>query len=286
MAFLAQGLSQVRSVTPWSSFKAVLLPNSSTFLVPASTAVLVHPTASHPNEQDLGGIPNMGTLLKNVSIYWIFASSIAIWFLFVHSPTFIIRRKVYNDWPLATHMIGAYTIYLACIVNTLFTPSTLGGKARPWHVWIGRIAMISGLVSFGLGLYCAWWPYRPITPPMGFSLGITIGGIAQIFTQRSGYLAIKRFNALKAKVNDMERSKKQGDELEELKKQKESALRTHIYNMVALFVAACGIPAGMRIADMLPEKFGIVRLIGVIVGFQLIAKPFGDTYIKSDKKMV
>jgi hypothetical protein len=71
---------------------------------------------------------------------------------------------------------------------------------------------------------------------------------------------------------------------EECKRQKESALRTHIYNMIGLFVAACGIPAGMRIADMLPEGLGVARLIGVIVLFQLIAKPLRDSYIKSDKR--
>jgi hypothetical protein len=279
MAYIVQGLSQSRSVTHWSSPKVTLLANPNNFLSSSSQALLP------PNEhKDFGGFPEMSMPLKNVSIYWIFASSIAIWFLFIHSPAFIMRRKVYNDWPLATHMIGAYTIYLACVVNTLFTPSTLGGKARPWHVWIGRIAMISGLVSFGLGFFCAWWPYRETRPPMGFSLGITFGGIAQVITQRSGYNAIRRFNALKAKLKDMEKAKIQGDELEECKRQKESALRTHIYNMIGLFVAACGIPAGMRIADMLPEGFGVTRLIGVIVLFQLMAKPFGDTYIKSDKK--
>jgi hypothetical protein len=225
----------------------------------------------------------MSMILKNVSIYWIFASSIAIWFLFIHSPAFIVRRKVYNDWPLATHIIGAYTIYLACVVNTLFTPSTFGGKARCWHIWIGRIAMISGLVSFGLGAYCVWWPYRETRPPIGFAIGITLGGIAQVITQCNGYNAIRRFNALKSKLKDMEKSQVNGGELEECKEQMESALRTHIYNMIGLFVVACGIPASIRIADMLPEGLGVASLIGVIVLFQLIAKPFGDTYIKSDE---
>ena len=226
----------------------------------------------------------MSMLLKNVTFYWVFASSIAFWFILIHAPAFIIQRKVYNDWPLATHVIGASTIYLACVVNTLFTPSTLGGKARPWHVWIGRIAMIAGLVSFGLGAFCSWWPYRETRPPMAFSIGITLGGIGQVIAQCIGYNAIRRFKALKARLEDMEEAKIQEDELEECKRQKESALRTHIYSMIALFVAACGIPAGMRIADMLPEWLGLTRLIGVIVLFEVMVKPFGDTYIKSDKR--
>ena len=263
MAFLVQGLSQLPD-------QALLSSKASLLAFPSAL-----PSASYPEEHD-SGILIM--LPKNLSIYWVFASSVAVWFLFVHAPEFLIRRKVHQDFPLATHMTGAYTIYLACIFNTLFTPSTLHGKARPWHIWIGRIGMISGLVSFGFGLYCAWWPYRKILPPLGFSIGITVGGIAQILTQWSGYRAIRQFSSLKAKVKDMEQANKKGEQLDKLKDQTEAALRTHIYSMVSLFVLACGIPAGMRIADMLPESMGVARVIGVIVVFKMIAKAMGDTY--------
>jgi hypothetical protein len=63
-----QGLSQVRSVSHWPSFKATLLANPSTFLSSSSQALL--PFNEH---QDFGGFPSMSMPLKNVSIYWIFA---------------------------------------------------------------------------------------------------------------------------------------------------------------------------------------------------------------------
>ncbi|KAI2491184.1 hypothetical protein MHU86_23379 [Fragilaria crotonensis] len=264
--------------SPIVSPEISLQRSSINFLSAASQSHL--PSASNPDEQSLG---ILSMLPKNLTIYWVVASSIAIWFLFIHSPKFIVRRKVYADFPLATHLIGAYSIYLSCMFNTLFTPSTLDGKARPWHVWIGRIGMVFGLVSFAFGLYCAWWPYRPITPPFGFSIGITIGGVAQIITQRAGYQAIQRFYVLKAKVMEIEEATGESEELETLKTQKETALRTHVYNMVALFVSACGIPAGLRIADLLPTQLGIARYIGVITIFLLMCKPFGDSYFKLPK---
>ena len=280
MAFIVQGLLHVPSIKPAVPTEAALLRSSINFLSTASQSHL--PSSANPDEQSLG-ILNM--LPKNLTIYWALASSIAIWFLFIHSPKFIVRRKVYADFPLATHLTAAYSIYLSCIINTLFTPSTLNGKARPWHVWIGRVGMVSGLVSFGFGLYCAWWPYRPVTPPFGFSIGITIGGVAQISTQRAGYQAIQRFYVLKAKVKEMEEATGESVELETLKEQKETALRTHVFNMVALFVSACGIPAGMRIAEMLPNYLGIARDIGVIAFFLLMCKPFGDSYFKLPKQV-
>jgi peptidoglycan biosynthesis protein MviN/MurJ (putative lipid II flippase) len=57
--------------------------------------------------------------------------------------------------------------------------------------------MVSGLVSFGLGAYCAWWPYRETRPPIGFAIGITFGGIAQVIAQRSGYNAIMAIQCIK-----------------------------------------------------------------------------------------
>ena len=272
MAFIVQGVLLIQSSSTIASSQAALILSS------ATQGRL--PQVAIPDDQ---GIEIFSMIPKNLTIYWALASSIAIWFLFIHAPEFVIRRKVYADFPLGTHLIGAYSIYLACIFNTLFTPSTLNGEARPWHIWIGRVGMVSGLLSFGFGLFCAWWPYRPIRPPLGFSIGITIGGIAQIATQRAGYRAIQRFYVLKAKLTELEEAKAASEEIEELKKQKESALRAHVYNMVTLFVAACGIPAGLRIAEVLPNSMGAVREIGVIAFLLFMCRPFGDSYFKSTK---
>jgi hypothetical protein len=90
---------------------------------------------------------------------------------------------------------------------------------------------------------------------------------------------------LKGEVEEMELAGKKGEELEKLKKEKEGALRSHIYNMVGLlFVAACGIPAGVRIADLLPEILGPLRIVGVIALTQWVIKPYGDTFIVKPTK--
>ena len=271
---------RVQSISLILPSKAAQIASSTTLFLAASSQDCLPPSAI-PDEE---GKAILTMIPKNLTLYWALASSIAIWFLFIHAPEFIIRRKAYADFPLATHLIGAYSIYLACMFNTLLTPSTLNGKARLWHVWIGRAGMVSGLTSFGFGLYCAWWPYRPIRPPLGFSIGITIGGIAQIATQRAGYRAIKRFQVLKAKLKEAEEGKAGNEEMEELKTQQNLALRKHVYNMVTLFVSACGIPAGLRMAEMLPNHLGFVREIGVVVCLLLMSKPFGDSYFKSSKQ--
>ena len=100
----------------------------------------------------------MKSLLKNINIYWLGATILAIWFLFIHSPPILIERKVLHDLPFLTHLIGAYSLYLACIFNTLFTPSTLNGKSRYLHVYMGRLSLIAGMIGFMYGLFCSWWP--------------------------------------------------------------------------------------------------------------------------------
>jgi len=106
----------------------------------------------------------------------------------------------------------------------------------------------------------------------------------QILTQKNGYNAIRRFGRLKLEVEAMEKANKRGEVLDKLKEEKEGALRSHIYNMVCLFVAACGIPAGLRLADMLPELLGPLRLVAVIALTQVAIKPYGDTFITSTNK--
>jgi hypothetical protein len=269
MTFLAQQLSILLSKAPLSN---LILETSSQSKLPSKFLYL---------EDKYNSFIAGNTMPSNLSIHWIIASSIAVWFLFIHSPPFLIKRNVLSDFPFATHMFGAYTIYLSCMFNTLFTPSSLRGKARPFHIWIGRIGMISGIVSFVFGFYCAWWPSRLTRPPLGFSIGITIGGLAQIVTQYVGYVAIQKYQKITTKLKEMDASNIQENEVEKMKQQSQGALRTHVYNMVFLFVAACGIPAGLRIADMLPASWGIARTIGIIILFELMGKAFGDSYFKS-----
>ena len=143
--------------------------------------------------------------------------------------------------------------------------------------------MVSGVISFGFGLFCAWWPYRSSPPSLGLAIGTSIGGTAQILSQVAGFVAIKRYQKLKAQVEETEATSIGGEELEMLKLQKESALRSHVFSMVLLFVCACGLPAALRIAELLPEQLGFSRELGVIVLTVALSKPFGDFYFKHSR---
>jgi hypothetical protein len=142
--------------------------------------------------------------------------------------------------------------------------------------------MVSGLISFVFGAYCAWWPYRTNRPPLGFSIGITIGGILQIVAQYIGYTSIRTYQALKGQVNEMEKCNQHGEALDNLKEQKDTALRNHVNGMVSLFLAACGIPAGMRLVDSyVPENMQTLPLIFVISLLVTLPRPFADTYFRA-----
>jgi hypothetical protein len=223
--------------------------------------------------------------MKNMTLYWVGAAALCIWFLFVHSPPFIIKRKVYQDFPLATHMGGAYTIYLACLVNSLFTPSTLP-NGRKVHTTIGKIGMISGLVSFALGFYCAW--LRPVTPPLSFSIGITVGGVAQVISQIVGWKAIRNYQRYSTESQELLEAgdhAQNANRLAELERKKRASLTMHVYNMVALYTVACGAPALLRITGMiLPEGMGVPGLVGSVVFLNLLVKPFGDMYLHKKKE--
>ena len=224
-------------------------------------------------------------LPKNLTIYWIISTSLAIWFLFIHSPPLLVKRKVIHDVPFAVHLTGAYTIYIACIANTLFTPSTLLGKAKPFHVWIGRLGLLFGYISFAAGAYCAWWPGRgDKLPDLGFAIGITVGGIAQVCAQTAGYRAIQKFKELKVQILELQRfddKKMKTAEIDDLCKRRDDALRIHIFNMVSLFVAACGIPAGIRFASVLGLGDSFMGLIAPVVLLNLMVNPFATSYFKS-----
>lgn len=253
--------------------------NSPLFIEPADTR---HHSLLHGDRRNIeisssmvAEPSNLFSLGKNVNLYWIGASGLAIWFLFIHSPPILRARHVLMDPAFVWHLLGAYSIYLACIHNTLVTPSV----ARSQHVWVGRIGMIMGVVGFGFGLYISWWPWRDL-PPRGFSIGITIGGIAQIVLQLQGYTSIRRFKALRERLSEAPGN--ESDTLmvdrEELERDKAKALSAHIESMISLFVVACGTPAAMRIAG----KFGAGGapvIVLLVVVFSLVAQRFSKVFL-------
>ena len=107
-------------------------------------------------------------LPKNLSIYWSISTVLAFWFLFIHAPPLLIKRDAIRDAPFMLHLFGAYSVYLGCVFNALLTPSTIGGKARPWHIGVGRFAMIGGLFGIVFGYWKSWIPFG--ATPMSFAI--------------------------------------------------------------------------------------------------------------------
>ncbi|KAL7523473.1 hypothetical protein ACHAWF_000538 [Thalassiosira exigua] len=183
---------------------------------------------------------------------WAIATVVCLWFLFVHAPPLLASRESIH--PLfALHLVGAYAVYLACVNNTLLTPSTLGGSARPFHVWVGRVGLALGLVGFVSGFVLTWL-ILDFRSNLGFSMGITYGGFAQAYLEVVGFRAIKRYQEIKARIETGDYQTEA--ELLELKDEKDEKLRVHIWSMIPLFILACGIPALMRVCD----KIGYIYL--------------------------
>lgn len=252
------------------------------------------------------------------------ATGVAIWFLFIHAPPILIQRQVYNDAAFSLHLTGAYVIYLTCIINTLFTPSTFDGKVRTYHIVLGRFGLILGVIGFLAGAYMSWWPTRENHPDLGFAIGISIGGIFQIFYQYHGYRAIKRYQHLKNMIETASQlrlqeevelkaegggehhhfssqedygtmtvsssssqsktesqSSKNSNGIESLEEEKQKALKSHISNMIMLFVIACGVPAWIRAAAMVHIPVPPLAIFGIAVGFAICLATFYESHIIS-----
>jgi hypothetical protein len=179
------------------------------------------------------------------------------------------------------HLVGAYSVSIACMTNTLMTPSIAG---TTWHSWVGRIGNMSGLASFVAGAFCAWWPWRPHLPSRSFAIGITIGGIFQVAGQIDGYKAIQKYQHLKTEIQNIDSGpNQQGDEDKKLSliAQRDAALKAHVFNMIGVFAAGCGCPAGIRLLQEVgvPYLPGLLLSVGGLVG---IIRFWGERYFKKN----
>jgi hypothetical protein len=220
---------------------------------------------------------------KNLNLFWGVTSALAVWFLFWHAPIFWKQRHILTtprDVVLAVHIVTAGTIYMACAHNCLVTPS-LHSMAHFCHTWIGRLGLISGIVSFSLGAYLAW--SRLTNDPsvvggttLGFAIPITIGGILQLICEVKGFRAIREFKQIKMQLAENSSL----DELKSLKDRQGAALGKHIGYMLSLFVMACSIPAGIRLSERITgRKDGMILtavILGIIFGLNLIASRYVD----------
>ena len=101
------------------------------------------PTTSSSSTTTLCG--DKTTLPPTFNIPWVIATSLCVWFLFIHAPIAISSADFFKPRLFWIHMVGVSSIYLVCAHNTLLTPSTLGGRSKPFHVWAGRIGLLLGV---------------------------------------------------------------------------------------------------------------------------------------------
>lgn len=242
-------------------------------------------------------------LPKNLTFYWMVFTFLGVWFLFLFTPAVLKYKKNFlNDLPFLLHLLGAYILYVICMINTLFTPSTMNGKSKPYHVVFGRVALVAGFLGFCMGGYCSWWPFRNNLPPKSFAIGITIGGFFQLWFQYQGYHAIKIYQKLQNEIttidsssnattsvhkpsNNEEETETIPQRLEALKEKRDKALQQHIHNMIALFVIGCGAPALMRV--MLIVLGGDSLNASLIVAITILlfsVRPFANSYIRTQNE--
>ena len=225
---------------------------------------------------------------KNFNIYWFVSTLLAVWFLFVHSPSILYTRKVWNDPLFLLHLFGSYTIYLACVHNSLITPSL----SKCTHIWLGRIGMIMGIVSFIAGLILSWTRIESVG--IDCAIFISLGGLGQMASQYMGYRAIKRYQYISKELSERQHYRymsNNGDrttskdiidndnQCQLLQIKKDEALKEHVKFMIMLFVLACGIPAVMRVLeDANMEQYSIWPILVVVGLFNLIAVAYSNQW--------
>lgn len=185
---------------------------------------------------------------------WIVATAVCVWFLFRYAPRFLSAKKNGISTLLSLHLVGVYSVYLACVHNTVLTPSTLGGYAKPLHVWVGRFGLLFGIVGAATGFYLAWFVYEGDST---FAVGVTIGGVSQLFCEYHGYLAVRRYQAVSAEIAAASNE----TPTKELRDARDEHLVAHVDNMIGLFVLACGIPGVIRLAEVLGGNNWLFPLI-------------------------
>lgn len=187
-----------------------------------------------------------------LNISWALSAVLCFWFLFLHAPVFLFRKD-HIEPLLYAHLVGVYAVYLACVHNAIITPSLFGGAAKPFHVWGGRIGLVLGVIGFVLGFYLTWFVYDPMEDST-FSIAITIGGLSQMQAEFCGYRSIQRYKATKLLIEQGGYDSGDGgtrEKLFALEDELDRHLTDHVKWMLNLFVMACGIPAIIRLAEMI-----------------------------------
>ncbi len=187
------------------------------------------------------------------------------WCWWVRQPRSTAREKRITN--IALNYCARTSIYLACIFNTLVTPS----RNKPLHVWVGRIGLPLGIWGFGWGAWLSWG--RPGVD-LSFSIPITIGGLMQVISEVVGYYAIRNYKAVSAEIESLSSETAPG-KVAMLKVKQKTYLMTHIGCMIGLFVMACSIPAIIRLTDF----GGLPALLLAIGGLSVINHFYNESFI-------
>jgi hypothetical protein len=220
---------------------------------------------------------------------WVAATGLCVWFLLYHAPR-VLRERDSRIAPLLwVHLVGAYGIYMGCVHNALLTPSVVGAA---WHKWVGRVALVLGIVGFTAGFVYTWWWWSDVDQNLPFAIGVTMGGMAQISSQYLGYVHIKQYQryrdlllsleqesgvvaaAAAAVPNNATNATRARDEKAAVyRAARDVALEKHVANMISLLLLACGIPALVRLAESthhLPLTLPLLIGASIVVAQQYV----------------
>lgn len=218
------------------------------------------------------------SLPKTLNKFWAAATAVCLWFLFIHTPAFLAAKYNSIRPVLAVHLLGVFSIYLICVLNTLLTPSTFHGAAKPFHIWAGRIGYILGPVGFVSGIVLTWF-IANFRENWIMSIAITYGGIRQMQGQLAGFRAIRRYSKIKAQIAAREYNGK--DELRALQGEADASLTIHIQAMVEMFVMACGTPAYIRLSGLIDGMSYSFPVLFMIAGH--VCKGMSDQFTQKIK---
>lgn len=250
---------------------------------------------------------------ENLNIYWIVFFSVPFWYVAYYSP---VVTSVYTlgDATYDMHVLCQMQLVFACMFNTLFSPSNFNYKAKPFHIWLGRISIPLGMWGYCMGLLICWWPTRSL-PPTASSAVLSINGTLQVFCQIRLFLAIKTFQRLREElrkiaegastdmIKEIDDSQDevhlrtwvdtlfgndwtillpcsswnpQFSTIEQLKEAKDYALIDHIRYSISVFCLGCGVAGCPTILTNLQPTTALV--IGWFL-FLFAVNPYSNTFI-------
>ena len=201
---------------------------------------------------------NRFILNGNGNIWWILGSLISVWFTCGRGFPFLATFPRNDKYPaVAAHVLLASIISWLCIWNLFHTPSH--GPTYKWlHVIAGRIAVVVGAISAILGFITVW--YLEYEGASGFAIGISIGGVLQLWASGMGWYHIRKYLEYKKQLDTDDDLSMELSEVRiiDIQNKMKKHINAHIRFMTFFFFGGCLIPAVMR----LPQMTGTVDIVG------------------------